>query len=162
MYVCFACILEFNYHGNNYSKQKHYSSIIPKFCMMHTRVICDLDICTFHLNDVWLSLFSPFHSSEEEVVKLLIFEVVDWKLILTWFIWTWSGCLNYLAAEAVYNHDNDLDELIMFKLLGTHPPPCAVTFPWWGIVYLNDPDSYADWSFILLHGRASQVRQVEG
>jgi len=30
-----------------------------------------------------------------------------------------------------------------------------------GIAYLNDPDSYADWSFYTL-GRATQVRQVEG
>jgi len=30
-----------------------------------------------------------------------------------------------------------------------------------GIGYLNDPDSYADWSFYT-PGRASQVRQVEG
>jgi len=26
-------------------------------------------------------------------------------------------------------------------------PPCAVTFSWWGIVYVSDPDNYADWSF---------------
>jgi len=33
-------------------------------------------------------------------------------------------------------------------------PPYAVTFSWWGggIEYLIDPDSYADWSFILLVG----------
>jgi len=30
-----------------------------------------------------------------------------------------------------------------------------------GIAYLNDPDSYADWSFYT-PGRASQVKQVEG
>jgi len=30
-----------------------------------------------------------------------------------------------------------------------------------GIVYLNDPDSYADWS-LYTPGRATQVRQVEG
>jgi len=30
-----------------------------------------------------------------------------------------------------------------------------------GIAYLNDPDSYAGWSFYT-PGRASQVRQVEG
>jgi len=39
--------------------------------------------------------------------------------------------------------------------------PCAVTFPWWGIVSLNDPDSYAGWSFYT-PVRATQVRQVEG
>jgi len=31
----------------------------------------------------------------------------------------------------------------------------------WGIVYLNDPDSYAGWSFYT-PGRATQARQVEG
>jgi len=41
-----------------------------------------------------------------------------------------------------------------------HSAP-AVTFSWWEIVYLNDPDSYADWSFHT-PGRASQVRQFEG
>jgi len=30
-----------------------------------------------------------------------------------------------------------------------------------GIEYLNDPDSYAGWSFYT-SGRASQARQVEG
>jgi len=47
----------------------------------------------------------------------------------------------------------------MFALIKS-PPPCAVTFPW-GIVYLNNPDSYAGWSF---HTpvRATQTRQVEG
>jgi len=30
-----------------------------------------------------------------------------------------------------------------------------------GIAYLNDPDSYTDWSFHT-PGRASQARQVEG
>jgi len=37
----------------------------------------------------------------------------------------------------------------------------AVTFSLWGIACLNDPDSYAGWSFYT-PGRASQVRQVEG
>jgi len=31
----------------------------------------------------------------------------------------------------------------------------------WGIVYLNDPDSYAGWSFYT-PGWTSQARQVEG
>jgi len=41
------------------------------------------------------------------------------------------------------------------------PPRCAVTFSWWGIAYLSDPDSYAGWSFYT-PGRATQVRQVKG
>jgi len=40
-------------------------------------------------------------------------------------------------------------------------PPCAVTFSWWGIAYLNDPDTYAGWSFYT-PVRATQDRQVEG
>jgi len=46
-------------------------------------------------------------------------------------------------------------------LLSYHEcPPWAVTFSWWGIAYLNDPDSYAGWSF---HTpvRATQAREVE-
>jgi len=45
-------------------------------------------------------------------------------------------------------------------LLLNHPQR-AVTFSWWGDAYLNEPDSYAGWSFYI-PGRASQVRQVEG
>jgi len=52
-----------------------------------------------------------------------------------------------------------LEELI--DLLESVFPLCAVTFSWWGIVYLSDPDSYAGWSFYSLVG-ASQARQVEG
>jgi len=37
----------------------------------------------------------------------------------------------------------------------------SVTFSWWGIAYLNDPDSYAGWSFYT-PVRATQDRQVEG
>jgi len=40
-------------------------------------------------------------------------------------------------------------------------PPCAVAFPWWGIAYLSDQDSYAIWSFYT-PVRASQVRQFKG
>jgi len=39
-------------------------------------------------------------------------------------------------------------------------PLRAVTFSWWGD-FLNDPDSYAGWSFYT-PGRVSQARQVEG
>jgi len=39
--------------------------------------------------------------------------------------------------------------------------PRAVTFSWWGIVCLIDPDSYAGWSFYT-PVRATQARQVEG
>jgi len=38
---------------------------------------------------------------------------------------------------------------ITLKLYQQSRAPCAVTFSWWGIVYV-DPDSYAGWSFILL------------
>jgi len=40
-------------------------------------------------------------------------------------------------------------------------PVCCHLFVVVGIVYLNDPDSYAGWSFYILV-RASQARQVEG
>jgi len=40
-------------------------------------------------------------------------------------------------------------------------PPCAVTFSWWAIAYLTDPDSYAGWS-CYTPVRATQARQVEG
>jgi len=51
---------------------------------------------------------------------------------------------------------------VQFSLNVTHAlPRRAVAFSWWGIVYLNDPDSYAGWSFYT-PGRASQARQVEG
>jgi len=40
-------------------------------------------------------------------------------------------------------------------------PPRAVTFSWWGIAYLNDPESNAGSSFNT-PGRATQARQVEG
>jgi len=39
-------------------------------------------------------------------------------------------------------------------------PPRAVTFSWWGIAYLSDPDIYAGWS-IYAPVRATQARQVE-
>jgi len=39
----------------------------------------------------------------------------------------------------------------IFFFIGIYPPR-AVTFSWWGIEYLNDPESYAEWSFILLIG----------
>jgi len=38
---------------------------------------------------------------------------------------------------------------------------CCHLFVVGGIAYLNDPDSYAGWSFIT-PGRATQARQVEG
>jgi len=40
----------------------------------------------------------------------------------------------------------------MVNIISCFFSPCAVTFSWWGIVYLNDRDSYAGWSFILLIG----------
>jgi len=40
-------------------------------------------------------------------------------------------------------------------------PPRAVTFSWWGIAYLVDPHSYADWIFYS-PDRASQAKEVEG
>jgi len=43
----------------------------------------------------------------------------------------------------------------------SYRPPYAVTFSWWGIEYLNHPDSYADWNFYT-PVTASQVRQVQG
>jgi len=52
-------------------------------------------------------------------------------------------------------------ETLMVSLLTCHCPSCVITFSWWGIGYLSDPDSYAGWSFYT-PGRASQVRQVEG
>jgi len=47
------------------------------------------------------------------------------------------------------------------KWTNTMPPVCCHLFVVGGIVYLNDPDSYAGWSF---HTpvRATQARQVEG
>jgi len=50
----------------------------------------------------------------------------------------------------------------MQSLFSTHfGSPRAVTFSWWGIAYLDDPDSYAGWSFHTAV-RATQARQVEG
>jgi len=40
-------------------------------------------------------------------------------------------------------------------------PRVLLPFRRGGIAYLNDPDSYADWSFYT-PGRTSQVRQAEG
>jgi len=45
--------------------------------------------------------------------------------------------------------------------MGTIIPLCAVTFSWWGIAYLIDPDSYAGWIFDT-PVKATQARQVEG
>jgi len=45
--------------------------------------------------------------------------------------------------------------------LMTHTTHVLVTFPWWGIVHLSDPDSYAGWSFHTPVS-ATQARQVEG
>jgi len=51
--------------------------------------------------------------------------------------------------------------MLHVKLITFQPPVCCHFFVMRGIEYLNDPDSYADWSFYT-PGRASQVRQVEG
>jgi len=56
---------------------------------------------------------------------------------------------------------NNIRTLLYEPLRGSYPLR-AVTFSWWGgIVYLNDPDNYAGWSFYT-PVRATQARQVEG
>jgi len=50
----------------------------------------------------------------------------------------------------------------MYFLLEGHTPPHLLSpIRGGGIAYLNDPDSFAGWTFYT-PGRASQARQVEG
>jgi len=84
----------------------------------------------------------------------------EYLLHIFWFWIVWWAKQHGHNNKEIINHIPFLGfnlRLLCLSVLS----PFAVTFSWWVIAYLIDPDRYAGWNFNT-PGRASQVRQIEG